>query len=58
MGEKADQIVFETNVGLILLQWEKSEDKINVVTMTQISPKVKEIKFDSSEIAHLLGITP
>jgi trans-2,3-dihydro-3-hydroxyanthranilate isomerase len=57
MGEKADQIVFETNVGLILLQWEKSEDKINVVTMTQISPKVKEIKFDSSEIAPL-GITP
>jgi trans-2,3-dihydro-3-hydroxyanthranilate isomerase len=57
-AEKADQIVFETNVGLIPVQWEKSEDKINVVTMTQISPKVQEIKFDSSEIAHLLGITP
>jgi trans-2,3-dihydro-3-hydroxyanthranilate isomerase len=57
-AEKVDQIVFETNVGLIPVQWEKREDKINVVTMTQISPKVQEIKFDSSEIAHLLGITP
>jgi trans-2,3-dihydro-3-hydroxyanthranilate isomerase len=57
-ADKVDKIVFETNVGLIPVQWEKSEDKINVVTMTQISPKVKETQFDSLEIAHLLGITP
>ncbi|CAN7762534.1 PhzF family phenazine biosynthesis protein [Paenibacillus sp. LjRoot153] len=57
-AEKADQVVFETNVGLIPVHWDKSENKINMVTMTQISPKVKEIELDQSEIAHLLGIPP
>jgi trans-2,3-dihydro-3-hydroxyanthranilate isomerase len=57
-AEKADYVVFETNVGLIPVHWEKSENKINMVTMTQISPKVKEMEFDSSEIAELVGISP
>jgi trans-2,3-dihydro-3-hydroxyanthranilate isomerase len=58
-AEKGDHIVFETNVGLIPVHWERSENnKINMVTMTQISPKVKEMKFDSSEIAELVGIPP
>jgi trans-2,3-dihydro-3-hydroxyanthranilate isomerase len=57
-AEKANRIVFETNVGLIPVEWEKSENKLNMVTMTQISPKVEEFEFDRSEIAHLVGISP
>jgi trans-2,3-dihydro-3-hydroxyanthranilate isomerase len=57
-AEKADHIIFETNVGLIPVQWEKSEGKIIMVTMTQISPKVKEMEFDRTEIANLVGIPP
>lgn len=57
-AEKADQIIFETNVGLIPVRWDKSENKISLVTMTQVSPKVKEIEVDRSAIAHLIGIDP
>lgn len=57
-AEKADQIIFETNVGLIPVRWDKSENKITLVTMTQVSPKTNEIELDKPEIAHLLGIRP
>ncbi|MBP1967183.1 PhzF family phenazine biosynthesis protein [Paenibacillus aceris] len=57
-AEKADQIVFETKVGLIPVHWDKNENKISKVTMTQVSPKVKQVPFDKSEIARLVGIVP
>lgn len=57
-AEKADRIIFETNVGLIPVEWNKNENKITMVTMTQVSPKVKEIELDHLEIANLVGISP
>jgi PhzF family phenazine biosynthesis protein len=57
-AEKDDHIIFETNVGLIPVHWDKHENRINMVTMTQVSPKVKEIELDKLEIAQLVGIPP
>lgn len=55
-AEKAEQIVFETNVGLIPVRISSSSDSFRGVTMTQISPEVSGITIEPAEIAELLGI--
>jgi trans-2,3-dihydro-3-hydroxyanthranilate isomerase len=57
-AEKADHIIFETNVGLIPVHWDKHENRVSMVTMTQVAPKVKEVELDKLEIAQLVGIPP
>jgi trans-2,3-dihydro-3-hydroxyanthranilate isomerase len=54
--EKAEQIVFETNVGLIPVKWIKENNQLIRVSMTQIKPQVKEIEIDKELIADLVGI--
>lgn len=54
--EKAEQIVFETNVGLIPVKWIKENNQLIRVSMTQIKPTVKEIELDKKSIAQLVGI--
>lgn len=54
--DKVDQIVFETNVGLIPVKWIKENNQLIGVSMTQIKPKVKEIEIDKDSIARLAGI--
>ncbi|MBT2720859.1 MULTISPECIES: PhzF family phenazine biosynthesis protein [unclassified Bacillus (in: firmicutes)] len=53
---KADQIVFETNVGLIPVKWIKENNQLISVSMTQIAPKVKEIEINKDTLAQLVGI--
>lgn len=57
-AEKAEQVRFETNVGLVPVTWNKSEGKISGATMTQIAPKVGEIASEKQELARLVGIAP
>ncbi|MFZ3589756.1 PhzF family phenazine biosynthesis protein [Bacillus sp. DJP31] len=54
--KKADQIVFETNVGLIPVKWIKEDHQLTRVSMTQITPQVKEVELDKDLIAELVGI--
>ncbi|MDQ0061575.1 PhzF family phenazine biosynthesis protein [Paenibacillus harenae] len=54
-AKRADQITLETNIGLIPVHWDKYENQIGKVTMTQISPEVRDAPYDKSEIADLLG---
>lgn len=56
--EKADQLTFETNVGLIPVKWIKENDKLVQVSMRQISPTVKEFPLEKGIIADLVGINP
>jgi len=51
-----EQVVFETNIGLIPVKFEREEGTLRRVTMTQVAPKVKEIPLPASEIAELVGI--
>lgn len=53
---KAEQIVFETNVGLIPVKWIKEDSQLVGVSMTQVTPKVKEIEIEKELIAQLVGI--
>lgn len=55
-AERADRLTLETNIGLIPVHWDKYENQIGKVTMTQISPEVKDAPYDKSEIADLIGI--
>lgn len=56
--EKAERIVFETNVGLVPVSLETQGNRLVQVTMTQISPSVREIDVNPSEVARLVGIQP
>jgi trans-2,3-dihydro-3-hydroxyanthranilate isomerase len=56
--EKAERIVFETNVGLIPVTLESEAGLLKQVTMTQISPSVREIAVNPAEVARLVGIQP
>ncbi|WP_223588855.1 PhzF family phenazine biosynthesis protein [Neobacillus bataviensis] len=53
---KADQIVFETNVGLIPVTWIKENNQLMSVSMTQVTPKVEEIEINKDTLAQLVGI--
>ncbi|AFH61312.1 PhzF family phenazine biosynthesis protein [Paenibacillus caseinilyticus] len=56
-AQRADHITLETNIGLIPVHWDQGETKVSKVTMTQISPQVKEAPFhDRLEIANLIGV--
>lgn len=56
--DKADQVVLETNVGLVPVKWIKENDQLIRVSMTQISPKTKAIDIDKDLLASLAGIKP
>ncbi|WP_134684786.1 PhzF family phenazine biosynthesis protein [Brevibacillus migulae] len=51
-----EQVVFETNVGLVPVRFEREEGILQRVTMTQVAPKVKDFHLPVSEIAGLVGI--
>jgi trans-2,3-dihydro-3-hydroxyanthranilate isomerase len=53
---KTEQLVFETNVGLIPVKWVKENGQLTKVSMTQVAPKVKDIDVDKEQIAELIGI--
>jgi trans-2,3-dihydro-3-hydroxyanthranilate isomerase len=55
-AEKAEQVVFETNKGHIPVAWSKQDGKVKAVTMTQVSPKVRNVDLDLQEAARLAGI--
>ncbi|WP_340673221.1 PhzF family phenazine biosynthesis protein [Brevibacillus agri] len=55
---KSSRIVFETNVGLIPVELETAEGKLQRVQMTQIKPSVKEIALDREAVARMVGIAP
>ena len=54
--EKGKRIVFETNVGLIPVELEAQDGQLQRVTMTQITPSVKEIALDPAAVARMVGI--
>lgn len=56
--EKAERVMFETNVGLIPVSLEAQEGRLEQVTMTQISPRVNEMDVNPAEVARLVGVKP
>lgn len=54
--EKGKRIVFETNVGLIPVELEAQDGQLQRVTMTQITPSVKDIALDPAVVARMVGI--
>ncbi|WP_462409801.1 PhzF family phenazine biosynthesis protein [Neobacillus sp. Marseille-QA0830] len=54
--QKNDQVIFETNIGLIPVKWIMEDDQLVRVSMTQNAPSVKESQFDSQRMAELIGI--
>lgn len=54
--DKAEQVVFETNIGVVPVRFDREGSKLHTVTMTQVAPKVREIPVTAAEIASLLGI--
>ncbi|AJY74003.1 PhzF family phenazine biosynthesis protein [Paenibacillus beijingensis] len=57
-AEKAERVVFETNIGLVPVDLLKEDDRLKLVTMTQVAPKLQEIDVTTEEIARLAGISP
>ncbi|WP_328589280.1 PhzF family phenazine biosynthesis protein [Litchfieldia alkalitelluris] len=51
------EIMFKTNIGLIPLEIIKKEDKVSQIMMTQVEPRIKEIKTSREELAKLIGVT-
>ncbi|NDI34483.1 PhzF family phenazine biosynthesis protein [Chengkuizengella sediminis] len=56
-SEKAEQIILETNIGLVPVKWNKDGKGVTSVEMTQVAPKVKEIHLENSKIAEVLGLS-
>ncbi|WP_128896151.1 PhzF family phenazine biosynthesis protein [Longirhabdus pacifica] len=55
-GEIANEIILETNIGLVPLTLIKEEQRVVQIEMTQIAPEIKEINMHQTEAASLLGI--
>jgi PhzF family phenazine biosynthesis protein len=55
-GEKAQQIVLETNIGIVPVEFSKENEKLTAVTMTQVPPKIKDVQTDADTIAQVLGL--
>ncbi|MGO0059066.1 PhzF family phenazine biosynthesis protein [Brevibacillus fluminis] len=57
-ADRAEKVVFDTNIGLVPIAWEKENGALARVTMTQAAPKVKPLEYPLPELARLLGIRP
>lgn len=58
LAQNTERIVFETNIGLVPIVWEKENGTLTCVTMTQAAPQVKPVDYPNKELARLLGIEP
>ncbi|KGR86206.1 PhzF family phenazine biosynthesis protein [Lysinibacillus odysseyi] len=54
--DKKEQIIFETNIGLIPVKWILEDNQLKTVSMTQVSPQVNDIEIDPQVVAELVGI--
>lgn len=55
-AEKAEEIRLETNIGIVPVKWDKESGELKGVTMTQVSPKVKDIPVSPKVICRIAGI--
>lgn len=55
--EKSDRIRLKTNVGIVPVEWNMKDGKLDSVMMTQISPKVKSFDLDKERLCKSLGIS-
>jgi trans-2,3-dihydro-3-hydroxyanthranilate isomerase len=56
-ADKADRVVFQTNIGPVPVAWNKDGDRVTTVVMTQIAPQVKRPDESAEEIARAVGIS-
>lgn len=54
--KKATQIKLETNIGIVPIEWSIKDGELNGIIMTQVSPKIKDIKVQLDTICRLVGI--
>jgi trans-2,3-dihydro-3-hydroxyanthranilate isomerase len=54
---KTTEIKLATNIGVIPVKWTQSNGVLQSVSMTQVTPKVKDIPLDTKEICTLIGVT-
>lgn len=54
--QKANEVKFETNIGVVPVQWTKNKGKLDSVSMKQVRPIVKDVPIIASELCRLIGI--
>ncbi|MCT2535152.1 PhzF family phenazine biosynthesis protein [Aquibacillus koreensis] len=57
-ADRTNQVVLQTNGGLVPVKWVKEHGRLTAVSMTQLPPKTNDIVEDPTAIASLLGIKP
>lgn len=55
--ERSSEIRLETNIGIVPVKSTAADGHLLSVSMTQVTPKVKEIKLDAKEICRLIGVS-
>lgn len=53
---RTEQVVFETNIGLVPVRFDTKGTELISVTMTQVAPRVREVSLAAADIARLVGI--
>ncbi|MGB8953790.1 MAG: PhzF family phenazine biosynthesis protein [Tumebacillaceae bacterium] len=56
--DKKENVVLETNIGLVPVAWQLEGGQLQTVTMTQAAPKTAPITHSAEHIATLLGLDP
>lgn len=56
-GEKAERVVLSTKIGLVPVAWQKENETLIAVEMTQVPPQVKDAPIEVVELCRLLGIS-
>lgn len=56
LADNKDEIILETNIGLIPVKFEKEDGILTAVEMTQITPQTKDFAIDLNDLAHMIGV--
>lgn len=54
--DRKENIIFESNIGLIPVKWITENNQLKRVSMTQIRPQVSDIEINPQVVAELIGI--
>lgn len=55
-AERAEQVMLETNIGLVPVEWRKDNHSLQMVVMTQVSPQVKAVHVEYKDISRIIGV--
>ncbi|WP_407272123.1 PhzF family phenazine biosynthesis protein [Radiobacillus sp. PE A8.2] len=55
-ADKVEQVILETNAGLVPVKWVKENNQLTAVSMTQRAPQLQNVEDDPVKIAELVGV--